>query len=73
MVLVSTNGAVKAMLPGDMLAPVADSHWPIAAPAPLNGGTGLIEAVGGPPRQDFVGDVLAPLEAALDILPRRRH
>src|SRR5262245_27749611 len=40
--LVSTNGAVKAMVAGDMLAPVADSHWPMAAPAPSNGGTGLL-------------------------------
>src|SRR5262245_21159709 len=41
--LASTNGAVNEMFAGAMLVPVADSHWPIAAPAPLNGATGLLK------------------------------
>src|SRR4051812_44488553 len=41
--LVSANGVVKGRLPGDMLVAVADSHWPMTAPAPLKAGTGALK------------------------------
>jgi hypothetical protein len=76
--LVSTNGAVKEMLPGDMPVPVVESHWPTTAPEPVKGDTGLLKpsvarhvktwfATFSPhsmPRWTFAGS--APLNSARD-------